>query len=160
MDVNESSAYLSVSQELTPPSSSSPTVTSDTVQQGHELENVVEENETGVLRSRGRGRRRPGRARVRLQENPVDADGLPTGKRDESSDLLHPQSLTFAEFPDSTSPTPSKLGSARGSFRNLVTKVSQKIQPTKKQGKKKKKRFECNTDIELILSKLLYFLIR
>ena len=154
MDVNESSAYLSVSQELTPPSSSSPTVTSDTVQQGHELENVIEENETGVLRSRGRGRRRPGRARVRLQENPVDADGLPTGKRDESSDLLHPQSLTFAEFPDSTSPTPSKLGSARGSFRNLVTKVSQKIQPTKKQGKKKKKRFECNTDIELILSKL------
>ena len=152
MDVNESSAYLSVSQELTPPSSSSPTVTSDTVQQGHELENVVEENETGVLRSRGRGRRRPGRARVRLQENPVDADGLPTGKRDESSDLLHPQSLTFAEFPDSTSPTPSKLGSARGSFRNLVTKVSQKIQPTKKQGKKKKKRFECNTDIGLILS--------
>ena len=154
MDVNESSAYLSVSQELTPPNSSSPTVTSDTVQQGHELENVVEENETGVLRSRGRGRRRPGRARVRLQENPVDSDGVPTGKRDESTDLLHPQSLTFAEFPDSTSPTPSKLGSARGSFRNLVTKVSQKIQPTKKQGKKKKKRFECNTDIELILSKL------
>ena len=139
MDVNESSAYLSVSQELTPPGTHSPSVASDTCQLGHEMDNVVEENESGVLRSRGRGRRRPGRARVRLQENPVDSDGLSTGKKDESSDLLHPHSLTFADLPESPSPTPSKLGNAKGSFRNLVTKVSQKIQPTKKQGKKEQK---------------------
>lgn len=137
MDVNDSSAYLSISQELTPTSPQPSSVISDTVNISNEMENVVEENESGVLRSRGRGRRRPGRARVRLQENPVDSDGLPTGKKDESSDLLHPHSLTFADLPDSPSPTPSKLGSARGSFRNLVTKVSQKIQPTKKQGRKK-----------------------
>ena len=136
MDANESSAYLSVSQELTPPGTHSPSVVSDTCQLGPEMDNVVEENESGVLRSRGRGRRRPGRARVRLQENPVDSDGLSTGKKDESSDLLHPHSLTFADLPESPSPTPSKLGNAKGSFRNLVTKVSQKIQPTKKQGKK------------------------
>ena len=136
MDANESSAYLSVSQELTPPGTHSPSVVSDTCQLGPEMDNVVEENESGVLRSRGRGRRRPGRARVRLQENPVDSDNLSTGKKDESSDLLHPHSLTFADLPESPSPTPSKLGNAKGSFRNLVTKVSQKIQPTKKQGKK------------------------
>ena len=136
MDVNETSTYLSVSQELTPPGTNSPSLTSDTCQLEYEKDSVVEENESGVLRSRGRGRRRPGRARVRLQENPVESEDLPSGKRDESRDLLHPQSLTFADLPESHSPTPSKLANARGSFRNLVSKVSQKVQPSKKQGKR------------------------
>ena len=144
MDVNESSTYLSVSQELTPPGTHSPSVASDTYQLGYEKDSVVEENESGVLRSRGRGRRRPGRARVRLQENPVDSEDLPRGKKDESSDLLHPHSLTFADLPESPSPTPSKMGTAKGSFRNLVSKVSQKMQPSRKQGKRMKSAFNLN----------------
>ena len=96
---------------------------------GSDYEATIDGTESGGARSRGR-RRRPGRARVRLQENP--GSELPSDKDEQSSDLLHPQTLAFIE---PSSPTHSKIGGAKGSFKNLVTKVSAKIQPTKKQGK-------------------------
>ena len=136
MEFNETSVHLAVSQEPTPNATPSPPAISATCPGGTENDPVIDGNETGVLRARGR-RRRPGRARVRLQENPSESCTIPDNKGDESSDFLQPQSLRFEESP---SPTPSKSGSERigkGSFRNLVNKVSQKIQPTKKQGKTK-----------------------
>ena len=139
MDFHGSSGHLCVSQEHTPTITPSPPNISTTDPGGLENDFVVDEGETGVLRSRGR-RRRPGRGRVRLQETPNDdSQTISSGKAtEESSDLLQPPSLSFAEC-DSPSRSSSRLGNARGSFKMLVSKVTEKIQPTKKQGKKRQK---------------------
>ena len=140
MEFNESNVHRFSSKQLTPEKTPSPPemirtppAISTTDPGGLENDAVIDGNESGVLRSRGR-RRRPGRARVRLQEIPntsqdptLDGDNV-----EESSDFLQPHTLTFFESPSQTS---SRLGSARGSFRNLVSKVSQKMTPKQKQGR-------------------------
>ena len=133
MDFNETSVHLAVSQEPSPRATPSPPAISASGMEGSENDPIIEDNESGVLRARGR-RRRPGRARVRMQDNPNSEPNTSNNKGEESGEFLQPHSLRFSESP---SPTPSKIGSARGSFRHLVTKVSQKIQPTKKQGKQR-----------------------
>ena len=137
MNFNESSVHFAVSQEATPNATPSPPAISATCPGGTENDPVIDGNESGGLRPRGR-RRRPGRARVKVQETTNDESTndptISNNKVDESSDFLQPQSIRFEES-ESPSPTPSKVVMPKGSFRSLVSKVSQKCQPTKKQGK-------------------------
>lgn len=141
MEFNESSTNLSASQHASPRVTPSPPIPSPsiltTTPGGLENDVMIDGNDAGVLRSRGR-RRRPGRGRVRLPEDPNSSEEPQSHKCGESSDLLQPQSFTFIDTPPS--PSPSKLGTARLSFKTLANKVSEKIISTKKQDHPLKRR--------------------
>ena len=132
MESNERYTQISVSQDVSHRITPSLPAILTTTPGGVENDVVVDETGTGNLRSRGR-RRRPGRGRVRLQDDQNNSDDPQTRQGEESSELLHPRSLTFLETP---TPPSSRLGSARGSFKNLVSRVSDKVTASRKQGKK------------------------
>ena len=136
MDFSESSTNIAVSQHTTPRVTPSPPAILTTTPGGLENDVIIDENDTGVLRSRGR-RRRPGRGRVRMAEDPNNSEEPQTHKTDVASDLLQRHPLSFLEHP---SPPPARIRSAKGSFKNLVRKVSEKITSTKKQDHHLKRR--------------------